>query len=1267
MKRQLLLLIGIISNLYGFCQSTGYLHNLSNYIENINVLEEGQEKAHAYHIPKAHLLLNGKWKFTYSDTPWGIPDDFYKMSFDDSAWDTIKVPSNWEMEGFGDKFFRNVGTGFPLGRMGRRTSADSHKSTTLDDDYVPVKPGEVPYEWNPTGAYRTSFEMPLDWDGKEVFLRFEKVASASFVWVNGKQVGYNEGSHEPSEYNVTSYLQKGKNTIAILVTKFSDAYYLEGVDAWRLAGIFDDVTVFATPKQRIFDWQIITDLDDSFIDADLLLDVDVKGYDTAKEKFQIKATLTRNNQEIFSSASSLFVVSEDSIQTVSFKEFVTNPRKWTSETPDLYNLTIELFDQYGSMVDALDTRIGFKETQIVGNTFYLNGVPLKVNAINSHMQHPEMGHYVDEETIRRDLELLKQFNFNAVRTSHYPPTNKYIELADEYGLFIIDEVSDEAHQSPYLSGKSDFVEMYRDRTRKLVLRDRNHPCVLLWSAGNESGEGKNINEVVKLGKELDPTRYWMYGGNAPVHSAEDIIGPRYPTPIELEMHIGLNKEDNRPSFMDEYLAVTGNGGGELDEYWRVIYSHSRLMGGAIWDFVSTGVTEPIRRLDDLSEYKTPVHIMGNAKLVDGKNGKAIDLNGHDQWIEVYRAENTEISGDKLSLTLDVFPRNLARLGGYYITKGNNQFGINQKGKNELEFYLFNGERQVVTAPLPDDWEYHWHNITAVYNGTEMKLYIDGEVKVSKVTTGAIVNLPFPLNIGRNAEKHGDGTSEYICDALIDNVGVFTKEINPFSTIDKSDADLWLDFESESREGNFYSYGIGARTYGAIWPDRKPQPEMWQMKKTCQPLAFELIDKEKGVIQVWNHSHFLNASHWETTWTLTEDEKVLQSGKLDLNIRPQERGNITVPFKRPAVKAGKEYRLNISSCLKEDELWAPTGFEISWEQFEFKDWYQNNAVAKKSHHEVSLISDSTYFIVRGKDFSYNFDKKSGELVSLKINGDELLRSPLRLNVWRAPIANELDSWNSSSFKNSGWKSEYGDVIATEYYSNGLHNLKHYPLEVRATESNGNVYIYAREFVLLNGGTLEFAQLDKYIMGAKYNGFENIYEYRINGDGEINIEHSFLPQGTMPQFLPRVGLTLKLNNQFSQVEWYGRGPQENYPDRKTGYKVGIYSSTVEDMYEPYLIPQENGLRTDNRWLEIADEKGNGLKFSMDRYFNFSTSIYSTENLTKALYTYQLEKDSAVTVNLDYATTGVGGTARGILNAYRVYPTGYHREITISPLRK
>ncbi len=1261
----LVFLVVVFVGLNTFSQQIGYLNNLSGYIESPGVLEEGQEPPHAYFIPKDKVLLNGSWKFFYSETPIGIPKDFYQVDYNDSEWDNIYVPSNWEMKGFGDKFFRNVGTGFPIGRMGRKNPVDNYTSTELQDPYKPVKPGEVPFEWNPSGAYRKSFSLPSNWNDKEVFLRFEKIASASFVWVNGNQVGYNEGSHEPSEYNITKYLHTGINTIAVFVTKFSDGYYLEGVDAWRLAGIFDDVTVFATPEQRIFDWQVITDLDETYTNADLLLNVDIKNYKAEKENYKLKATLKRNNKEVVTTSSSAFNVAEENIQSVSLKSYVENPEKWSAETPNLYNLTIGLINEEGRVVDEVNTKIGFKETQIIGNTYYLNGMPIKIKAINSHMQHPEMGHWVDEATIRKDFEILKQFNFNGVRTSHYPPTNKYIELADEYGLYIIDEVNDEAHQSPYLSNKKDFVEMYKNRTEKLVLRDRNHPCVLFWSAGNESGEGKNINEVVKLGKELDPTRYWMYGGNAPVHPAEDIIGPRYPTPIELEMHVGLNTEDNRPSFMDEYLAVTGNGGGELDEYWRVIYSHPKLMGGAIWDFVSTGVTEPVRQIEDLSGFKTPVHIMGNAKLVDSPDGKAIDLNGHDQWLEVYRAENVEITGDKLSITLDVYPRNLASLGGYYLTKGNRQFGIVQKGKDKLEFYLYNGEQQVVSTELPDNWENNWHTITAIYNGSEMKLFIDKEEKASKKVEGNIINLPVPINIGRNEEKHGDGTSEYLCDALIDNVGIFTNEINPLEKQNSNNAVLWLNFDKVSTEGNFYSYGIGARTYGAIWPNRQPQPEMWQMKKSCQPLDFKLLNKDKGVIEVWNHSSYLNASHWKTTWTLTEDEKVLQSGDLNLVVEALGRSTVQIPLQRPTIKPGKEYRLNISSCLRNKEMWAPQGFEISWAQFELKDWDNNCVTSENTKQKASLASDDESYVITGKNFRYTLNKSTGELNSLIINGSELLKSPLRLNVWRAPIANELDTWSSSSFKNEGWKDEFGNCIATEYYSHGLNNLKHFPLEVKANEDNGEVYLYVREMVLLNGGDMKFAQLDKYIMGAKYNGFENIYEYRIDGEGVIKINHTCLPQGTMPQFLPRIGLALKLNNHFNNIEWYGRGPQENYPDRKTGYKVGIYQSTVDSMYEPYLIPQENGLRTDNRWLKVLDDKGKGLMFSMDEYFNFSTSNYTTDNLTKAVYTYQLVKDDAVTLNLDYATTGVGGTARGVLNAYRVYPSGYKREITIKPV--
>lgn len=462
-------------------------------------------------------------------------------------------------------------------------------------------------------------------------------------------------------------------------------------------------------------------------------------------------------------------------KTIPLHTLVQNPRKWTAETPELYTLCLELSDHAGLLKDKIETVVGFKKTEIKEGVFYLNGVPLKVNAQNSHMQHPEWGHTMDEATIRKDFELLKQFNFNAVRTSHYPPVNKYLELANEYGLYIIDEVGNEAHASEWISNLPEYEEMYRERCRRMVLRDRNHPCVLFWSAGNESGEGVNITHTVEEGKSLDPTRFWMYGGNAFSHSAEDIIGPRYPTPMELEVQVGIGIGNNsRPSFMDEYLSVAGNGGGALDDYWETVYRHPRLMGGAIWDFVSPGLTERVRQVNDLSPSHTPAHLMGNARLVkEGKN-MVLDLNRNDQWVEVYRSDNVELTGNELTLTCKVYPRKLISSCGSLITKGNYQFGLQQRGKDKLEFYIYTDKRYSVYASLPTDWEYNWHQVTGLYDGSSITLYIDGVEKASAQASGNIRNFPYPVNIGRNAEAHGQETSVYICDARIDEVGIFAK-------------------------------------------------------------------------------------------------------------------------------------------------------------------------------------------------------------------------------------------------------------------------------------------------------------------------------------------------------------------------------------------------------------------------------------------------------------------------------------------------------------
>lgn len=1247
MKKKSLLFFFLFLCVTLCAQHKPFLEDLSYYIENPTVFEIGQEEARAYHIPKENLSLNGKWKFFWCDTPESIPANFFEANYQDKKWQEINVPSNWEMQGYGDKLFRNVAASFH------------------------ANPPHVPKDYNPTGLYRRTFKVPADWKGdNQIFLRFEKVASASFVWINGQQAGYNEGAQEPFEYNITPYLKPGENTLTVCVLKYSDGYYLEGQDYWRLAGIFDDVWLYAAPTARIFDWQVITDFDNTYTDSELNVHVKVKDYKGIHEKgYQVKAHLNcKDGSTVKEFAATPFDMDvQDKI--ISLHTTVEKPLKWTSETPELYTLQLELYNAAGNLQDRVETVIGFKKTEIKDGVFYLNGVALKVNAQNSHMQHPQWGHVVDEATIRKDFELLKQFNFNAVRTSHYPPVNKYLELANEYGLYVIDEVGDEAHATEWLSDKPEYEAMYRDRCRKMVLRDRNYPCILFWSAGNESGEGENITHVIDEGKKLDPTRYWMYGGNAYSHPAEDIIGPRYPTPMELEIQVGLGRDnDRRPSFMDEYLSVAGNGGGATDDYWDVIYRHPRLMGGAIWDFVSPGLTEKIRKTEDSSPYHTPAHLMGNARLVKENMNTVLDLNGHDQWVEIYRSDNVEPAGDALTLTFKVYPRKLISSCGSFITKGNYQFGVQQQGKKSLEFYIYTDKKHSIYAPLPDNWEYNWHQVTAIYDGSEMSIYIDDEKKASAKVSGNIRNFPFPVNIGRNAEAHGQETSVYICDALIDEAGIFNKAI--LSDFRAKDANLWLDFENETDNGTFYSYGIGARTYGSIWPDRSVQPEMWQMKKSVQPLSFSMVDAENGVLEIWNRNHFTDASRYDIRFELMEDDKVIRSGALNLPIAPLSREQVEIPYQKPAITPGKEYRIVVRSFLKKDELWAKAGHEVAWDEFNLPRKAYVPEVKQSStsaHIEVPDNAGPTAphdLVVYGADFRYTFNHHDALLTSLIYKGMEMLKSPIRLNLWRAPLANESDTWNAWNMATPNRKEGYGHTLATEMYSAGIDNLTLYPLSFSAAEVHGKVHIKIVNAELI--GTAEKEKKDLYIEGVQCNGILNTYEYIIHGDGTIEISHNLKPEGKMPLWFPRVGLTLTVNDALNHVEWYGRGPQENYPDRKTGYRTGIYTNTVDGLYEPYLMPQDYGLRTDIRWVRLTNDNGTGLQFEMNELFNFNAYPYSTENLTKAMYTYQLQKQDGITVNLDYATTGVGCTARGVFNSYKAQVQEYNRTVTIRPIQ-
>jgi len=680
------------------------------------------------------------------------------------------------------------------------------------------------------------------------------------------------------------------------------------------------------------------------------------------------------------------------------------------------------------------------------------------------------------------------------------------------------------------------------------------------------------------------------------------------------------------------------------------------MGGAIWDFVSTGIKEPVRVLKDASPYDIMVNVMGRGKLVRGVTGKGIDLNGHDQWVEVYRDNAVEISGNQLTLTMQVYPRILNSSGGALMSKGNYQFGIRQVRIDSLEFYLTTRIRQKVQIPLPANWENNWHFIAAYYDGKEIWLTVDDKESARRSLSGNIRNTPFPVNIGRNAEIHGQETSVYICDAVIDQAGIFGKVI-PSSSLKapspelKKEAALWLDFEEMKINGSFFSYGIGARTYGSIWPDRRPQPEMWQIKKSGQPVTVKLLDADHGLVEISNHFLFTNLSDLDINWSLQADNETVEKGDISFDFPPLKTARIMIPYKKPEIIPGKEYRLLLSFCLKEKNLWADKGFEIAWEQLDLP-WNMTSVSISSPNIPLLLYKDDkNSLVLYGDRFGYVFDKKNGTLGSIKVSGKEMIRRGPVLNLWRAPLANETDEWNYRSSNTKHRTEGYGRFAASEWYSAGIDKMETRPESF--------------EFRMVDNAHAEVIIKNVSMTATGRGAFINRYRYVIAGDGGMTIEHTIIPSGDMPSWLPRTGLEWILDKSLGNVEWYGRGPQENYPDRKSGYKTGIYKSTVTDMYEPYLIPQDYGLRTDNRWVRITDNSGTGIEFRADKLFNFSAQPYSPDNLTKALYIYQLQPFDGITFNFDYADSGVGCTALSVFPHYQLMPQRFDFKTIIMPV--
>ena len=1232
--------------------STAQLH--PDY-ENPRVFERNQVLPHATLMPYSdsdmalagerktspfHLTLNGPWQFQWAENPSEAPVEFYKPGFDRKDWEILRVPSNWQMEGFGYPIFRNIGLPHPL------------------------DPPNVPDQFNPTGSYYRTFELPEDWKVRQVFLHFEGVHSASYVWINGKEVGYNQGGMEPAEYDITSYLKRGENSIAVKVLRYSDGAYMEDQDTWRLSGIYRDVYLFSTPSAHVRDFFVSTDLDDSYEDASMKVAMWVKNYSRkAAGPYSIRTVLFDRNGDPVPNGKGMIatgVIEAADEEELELSLEISNPDKWSAEYPNLYMLVMELMDG-DEVLEVISTRVGFREVEVIDQAICVNGGPIKFNGVNSHMLHPETGHTMDVETIKKDFYLMKQFNINCVRTSHYPPNVEYLELADELGIYIVDETGDEAHAYTEISHDPEWKGQYLDRMRKMVYRDRNHASVVIWSAGNESGSGDNICALIAGGKEIDPGRPWLYGGNRdedpltnPV-KCEDIVGPRYLQPFRLEQRFGKS-DDPRPSYMDEYIAVTGNSLGGLDEYWELIYKYPRLTGGAIWDWMSPGITQPVISTPDDSPNGIKSVFMNRAKLVEGVSGQALYLSGNDDWLEVARDPVLDISGKALTISFSVKPESFNG-NAAFLTKGDYQFGIIQSDQEHLEFYLNTRKKMTLTGELPADWESKWHHVVGRYDGSKMELFIDGTIVGTRSNAGPIRNAPYQVILGKSAELR-DSHQGYMCHATLDNVRIFDrvvalKDLDSSDEALKSGSKLWLDFESSQKEGSYYSLGIPGRTYGVVWPDRSIQPELWQLKKSPQPVAFKMKELTAGLIEISNRYHFRNLEELNFRWELTSDGHLLQDGTFEVSLAPGERKLVQIPYEKTELAPGTACHLLVSGSTGSDFPWAEAGHEVAWEQFEFpvqkvKPEMELTA-ADQQDSPLTLLQNEHSLEVKGVDFNYIFDKQKGVLTSMTIQGKEMISKGPCLNVWRAPLANDLDSWNF-------WHTEMGHVTegmgketANGWRSIGLDQLEQDVDQFRSEVNSRSVKVHVEASLHAMNYT---------------TGFKVFYSYCITGDGQIEISTRVSSRGNMTKWIPKVGLQMELPRDFQQMEWFGRGPFENYPDRKTGAKTGIYQTTVEEAFVPYIIPQDYGNRSDVHWFMLTDKDGSGLHVSSDQLFNVSAQKYTTEILDRAHYPFQLKDEEVVTLNLDHQVSGVGGTANSVLNPYRVAPGEYEFNFTIKP---
>jgi len=976
------------------------------------------------------LSLNGTWDFKIKPRPEAVSAE----DTQDGGWSAVAVPGNWTMQGFGRPHYTNVQMPFPN------------------------LPPDVPVD-NPTGIYHRTFAAPAGWDGRRIVLHFGACEGALYVYVNGEAVGMSKDARTPAEFDITSLVRHdGANDLVAVVVQWSDASFIEDQDHWWQAGLPREVYLYSTGTPHLQDVFALGELADDYTQGTLRVTCKIGFPGSRGEGCTVEAQLFGSDGEAILAAplsgacgasKNLWGQALQASNEVQFVEPVETPKRWTAETPHLYTLVVTLHTPTGS--ESVRCPVGFRRIEIRDRQLLINGKCVMIKGVNYHDHDDTAGKAVSLETMIADIRLMKQFNVNAVRTSHYPKDPTFYDLCDRYGLYVIDEANIESHDFYHdICSDSRYTSAFVERVQNMVERDKNHPCILFWSLGNESGYGPNHDAAAGWVRGADASRPLHYEGaisrwnGGDWDSGErvtDVICPMYPAIDDIVAWAQAGK-GYRPMILCEYSHTMGNSNGCLSDYWAAFEQTPGLQGGFLWEWLDHGIRQ-----------ETP----------DGKR--------------------------------------------------------------------------------------YW-----AYGG---------------------------------------------------------------------------DFDDVPNDANFCTDGI-------VWPDRTPHPALYEFKQLVQPLRVEEVDVAQGHVRIVNKQDFASLDWLRGSWELIVEGVPVRSGELpSLAIEPGKALDVTLNIDTP--EPGERF-LNFRFYQRAETLWAPAGHEVAWVQVEAPAYARSRSAqpvvdaGMRAARTVEAAEIADTITLRTGDVRVVFDKATGTLVEFGAGKNLILRGP-RLNVWRGATDND------------GIKlmmDHQGHKPLAHWLGLGLDALQYRLESIR----------------LLQDSSTPAVEIVHHASGrARWDDFVHVHRYTLTPAGALQVENTVqLANGVTD--VPRIGVSLALAPELENLAWYGRGPWENYSDRKAAAMVGLYHSTVAEQYVNYIMPQEHGHKTDVRWLTLTADDGGGLQVGGQPTFEFSASHLTAEDLFRARHTIDLQPHAEVFLNLDAAQRGLGTASCGpdTLDIYRLLAAEY-----------